>query len=60
MLMPIALFTVVAGLAAHGFAAHEVEPIVAAHHGRIDGDRLVWSSTVDLGAAATTLKGSSS
>ncbi len=49
MLMPIALLTVVAGL-----AAHEVEPITAAHHGRLDGDRLVWSSTVDLGAATTT------
>ena len=49
MLMPIALFTIVAGL-----AAHEVEPITAAHHGRLNGDRLVWSSTVDLGAPATT------
>jgi hypothetical protein len=49
MLMPIAFFTVVAGL-----AAHEVEPITAAHHGRIDGDLLVWSSTVDLGAIGTT------
>lgn len=49
MLMPIALCTVVASL-----AGHEVKPITAAHHGRIDGDRLVWSSTVDLGAIGTT------